>query len=145
MNGDIQDSQVIRCFAPPTLPSGRDVRISISMNGGHDYSGSIFYKVNKSPILTSLRPSCGPRSGGTAIFIHGQNFASRPVDIKVRFSLALGKFPSQESVGRKLCTVSAVCESSTTIKCRLPPFEQLLSNINSESHAVRQKLSLIHI
>ena len=80
---------MIKCIAPPTLPCGREVKVSISMNGGHDFSGSAHYIINKSPVLTTLRPSCGPRSGGTAIFIHGQNFASKAADVKVRFSLSV--------------------------------------------------------
>lgn len=136
--GEVKDHQTIKCFPPPVLLSGRDVKVSISMNGGHDFSDCICYTVNKSPILSSLRPSCGPRSGGTAIFIHGQNFASKAIDVKVRFSLAVGKCQLSDGIGQKLCTVSAVCESSSTIKCRLPPFEQLLSSMNRDSHTVRQ-------
>lgn len=137
MIGEVKDYQILRCSAPSGLPSGRDVKVSISMNGGHDFSGCVSYVVHKSPVLSSLRPSCGPRSGGTAILIHGQNFSSRELDVKVRFSLAIGKSSTSDGVGRKLCTVSATCESSGTIKCRLPPFEQLLSNINRDSHRVR--------
>ena len=141
MTGEVGEPHMIKCIAPPTLPCGREVKVSISMNGGHDFSGSAHYIINKSPVLTTLRPSCGPRSGGTAIFIHGQNFASKAADVKVRFSLATGKSSTHDSIGRKLCTVSAACESQTTIKCRLPPFEQLLSNISGESHPVSRSFA----
>jgi len=134
--GDVENYQLIKCVAPPSLTSTRDVKVSLSMNGGYDFSGRVSYVVNKCPVLSSLRPSCGPRSGGTAIFIHGQNFSSRAIDVKVRFSLAVGTSPSADGIGDKLCTVSAIRENPGTIKCRLPPFEQLLSHVNRNSHQV---------
>ena len=143
MTGGVKDCTTIQCVAPSILPSGHHVKISISMNGGHDFSGGISYVVKKSPVLSSLRPSCGPRSGGTTIYIHGHNFTSEALDVKVRFSLATGNSPTSDGIGRKLCTVSAISESPGTIKCRLPPFEQLLSNINHDSHLARHYTFLV--
>ena len=129
--GTVVDDETITVDAPSQLENFTEVDVSVSLNRGVDFTETVRYIVRKKPILTEVRPSCGPRAGGTYIDIKGYNFNPEEDDILVRFSL-----DANGHVGAKVCTVAAFVDGPTCLRVRLPFFERILRDM--ESHLLEK-------
>ncbi|KAJ8599897.1 hypothetical protein CTAYLR_002816 [Chrysophaeum taylorii] len=132
VTGEAIEEDLITVVAPTQLANGAEVELSVSMNGGHDYTEALCYSVFKKPILESIRPSCGQISGGSLVEIHGENFLKLTSSngVKTRFSLDLGD--NNPATAHKLCVVPSDVESTSILRLTLPPFEKLINKAKDE-------------
>ena len=109
------DSTVrIVCRSPPATEIGVELPVEVSLNG-IDWSNTGFkFTYYEEPVLTDITPDSGPESGGTPIYIIGQNFTnmSDPINFNCRFTPAAMKIPPK--------TMPAIYINSTTIMCASP-------------------------
>lgn len=109
------DSTVrIVCSAPPGVDLGTEYAFDVSLNGV-DWSKSGFkFTYYEQPTLTDITPDSGPESGGTPIYILGQNFTnmSDASQFNCRFTPVSLKVPPK--------IMPAIYINSTTIMCASP-------------------------
>ena len=69
---------VLTCSTPPA-EAGYQVAVEISLDGGVRFSHSGFrFSYYHEAVVSAVTPSAGPAVGGTAVSVHGSNFAPRP-------------------------------------------------------------------
>lgn len=140
-SGEVIDEDLITVVSPKVLQNGSKVEVAVSMNGGFDYTNTLWFSAYKKPLLESIHPSCGPRYGGSIVQIRGNNFLPSLHHVKVRFSLDTGN-ASTGSV--ELCTVSSVVEGTTRLQLELPPFENIVDKAKVQGDLDQQVYRIWH-
>lgn len=112
------DSTVrIVCYAPPNQEAelGTPYNFEVSLNGADWSSTGYKFTYYEQPILNFIKPDSGPSSGGTAIYIIGQNFTN--MSSATEFNC---KFSPTGLKGVKPKIMPAKYFNSTTIMCPSP-------------------------
>jgi hypothetical protein len=110
----------IPAVAAELFPAGGDVTLSVSFNGQQYHSLGVTFNLwnpARAPIVRTVRPASGPKEGGVAVVVGGDNFA----DVAMLSCIMLGAAGIQR--------VPAQFLSSQRASCVIPP------NIDSQGNA----------